>query len=136
LEPNLLHRWEVVLDRYHDPRDFWFKDAIHSELDADLMFHIMFSVGLYRIFYDKTGDVVGIRFDMTNSNENDSMLEEWDDQFKQGGNTGYGATIEVFKNRVSLGNVIACIPGQTFFPVVEIAKGTKCNYQNLGFNKS
>jgi hypothetical protein len=68
----------------------------------------------------KSGDVVGICFDMTHSStESDGILKNLSAQFKQGVGD-CGASIQFFKNRVSLCEPIKCIAGQSFVPTVDI----------------
>jgi hypothetical protein len=152
LEPKKHHRWEIVLDKYEEDitrvqgyraaqMGAQSSDGINENLEVQRysVYHqrATFNVANYhfsfldhRIEYAKVekfkaGDVVGISFNMTNSNEeNDEKLKNIDDRFLVGG-IQLGATVEIFKNRVSIGEYITCLTGQSFFPFVDIGKGVK-----------
>jgi hypothetical protein len=121
LEPKKHHRWEIVLDKYEDPTKPG--EDLNNLNNHRVLEGYYFGFHVFYIEYDKVekfkiGDAVGISFDMTYSSaENDEKLKSIDDRFMPGGKK-FGATIEFFKNRVSIG-------GHSFFPVLNIEKGVK-----------
>lgn len=141
LAPGKCYRWEIVLDNYditqNDLNGTVITVGVASpekiEEDGESYYNgVVFNVTTRiishlwtRIYFQesdpfKTGDVVGICFDMTHScAKSDSMLKSLSTRFKQCVDD-CGASIQVYKNRVSIGDPIKCIAGQAFFPTVHI----------------
>jgi hypothetical protein len=108
-----------------------------------------FEINDHEIVTFNSGDVVGIRFDMTYSSpENDGKIEkvlqahrsiyasfnsfmrrrDQRDQLKN-----CGASMEFFKNGVSLGPRVRCIMGQSFYPAACILNGQQVTIRHWSF---